>query len=185
MTLMQPVLVDKDGNVAAARQVQSPNQDGRPPGTRITLLVIHGISLPPGEYGGSEIEALFCNTLDCSRHSYFGQLVGLRVSAHFLIRRDGELIQFVSCERRAWHAGHSEWKGRERCNDYSVGIELEGMDNQPYQSTQYQCLAALALGLKARYPIADIKGHADIAPGRKSDPGPAFDWTGFFSLLNS
>ena len=178
-------LVDEAGYIVAARQVSSPNQDARPLGTKITLLVIHGISLPPGTFGGREVEALFCNTLDHSRHPYFGQLVGLQVSAHFLIRRNGELVQFVSCEQRAWHAGESIWKGRERCNDYSIGIELEGVDDRHYEPAQYRCLARLTLGLQARYPIGDIVAHADIAPGRKTDPGQSFDWAVFRSLLKS
>ncbi len=178
-----PIVVDGEGNVVTARQVSSPNQDDRPPGTKITLLVLHGISLPPGMFGGDEIEALFCNVLDPQKNPYFPQLLGSCVSAHFLIRRDGAPIQFVACGRRAWHAGESAWKGHDHCNDYSIGIELEGTDHVPYERAQYLTLAGLVCGLKKRYPIQDIVGHSDISPGRKTDPGPSFDWSAFRSLL--
>lgn len=177
--------VDGNGFVSAARQAVSPNHDDRPDGVRISLLVIHAISLPPGRFGGGEVEALFGNALDCSEHPYFEQLRGLRVSAHFFIRRDGELIQFVSCDRRAWHAGQSTWKGRDRCNDFSIGVELEGSDDQPFASVQYLVLASLVGALRTHYPIGDLVGHADIAPGRKTDPGPFFDWEYFLGLLEA
>ena len=164
------------GVLSAARQAPSPNCDDRPAGTGVSLLVIHGISLPPGRFGGDAIERLFANTLDCSAHPAFEPLRGLRVSAHFLIRRRGELVQFVPCDRRAWHAGVSSWRGRERCNDFSIGVELEGADEVPYTAAQYARLATLTRLLRVRYPIADVAGHSDIAPGRKTDPGPSFDW---------
>jgi N-acetyl-anhydromuramoyl-L-alanine amidase len=154
------------------RLVDSPNQDERPPGTEVTLAVIHSISLPPGEYGGDAIERLFTNRLDPDAHPYFREIHAMRVSAHFLIRRDGELVQFVPVERRAWHAGASCWRGRSRCNDFSVGIELEGTDDAPFAEAQYAALAPLLrrLGLRA------IAAHSEIAPGRKTDPGARFDW---------
>ena len=173
-----------DGGVLArARQSPSPNSDERPPGTAIELLVVHNISLPPGHFGGDAIERLFLNSLDFGAHEYYAQLRGLRVSAHFLIRRRGELVQFVPCDRRAWHAGASSWRGREKCNDFSVGIELEGTDDRPYTAAQYRRLARVTEALRARYPIADIVGHSDIAPGRKTDPGAAFDWLAYRALL--
>lgn len=168
--------VDAAGMVAAARQVASPNRDERPAHTAISLIVVHGISLPPGEYGGNGIEQLFTNQLDPAVHPHYATIADLRVSAHFLIRRDGALVQFVPCAQRAWHAGVSCWNGRERCNDFSLGIELEGTGDEPYEDAQYTTLAALSDALRARYPIADIVGHSDIAPGRKTDPGPHFDW---------
>ncbi|RRQ21401.1 1,6-anhydro-N-acetylmuramyl-L-alanine amidase AmpD [Thiohalobacter thiocyanaticus] len=169
----------------AARRVESPNQDARPDPEDISLLVIHSISLPPGEFGGPWIERLFCNRLEADAHPYFREIVHLRVSAHLLIRRDGELIQFVPFTRRAWHAGASCFGGREACNDYSIGIELEGADEQPYTGAQYQRLAALIPVLQAAWPgitPARIVGHCDVAPGRKTDPGPAFDWPHLASL---
>ena len=168
--------VDARGTVRAARQVPSPNFDARPAGVAVTLVVVHGISLPPGEFGGNGIVELFTNTLDIGAHSAYASLSGLRVSAHFLIRRDGELVQFVSCSDRAWHAGASSWQGRERCNDFSIGIELEGTDGLSYEARQYEVLAALLRALKRRYPLTAAVGHSDVAPGRKTDPGPAFDW---------
>jgi len=168
--------LDTAGVLASARQVPSPNCDARPDPADVCLLVVHSISLPPGEYGGPEIEALFTNQLDWSAHPYFEALRGLKVSAHFLIRRDGQLIQFVPCSQRAWHAGVSMWRSRERCNDFSVGVELEGMDDQPFAAPQYTTLIDLGRTLLARYPIADVVGHSDIAPGRKTDPGAHFDW---------
>lgn len=158
------------------RKVISPNADERPPATEISLLVLHNISLPPNEYGGPHIEALFSNTLDCNAHPWFERLRDLKVSAHFLIRRDGHVVQFVSTDRRAWHAGASLFEGRERCNDFSIGIELEGCDTQPFTPEQYQGLAWLTPALRARYPLQAVRGHEHIAPGRKSDPGPCFDW---------
>ncbi len=177
--------IDPAGFILGSRRVLSPNFDQRPVGEQITLLVIHSISLPPGEFGGSFVEALFTNSLDCSKHIYFEALRGLRVSAHFFIRRDGSLVQFVSCHDRAWHAGQSEWKGRVGCNDFSIGIELEGADTSQFTVPQYAGLVELSALLRSRFPISDIVGHADISPGRKSDPGPFFDWSFFRSELNS
>jgi AmpD protein len=174
-----PVLAEgwHEGWYAAARRVDSPNQDARPEADAPSLLVIHAISLPPGQFGGPEVEALFTNQLDPTRHPYFAQIADLRVSAHFFIRRTGELVQFVPCSRRAWHAGASHWQGRERCNDFSVGIEMEGADDQPFTEPQYRALNTLIAALKTVYPsLLDIAGHSDIAPGRKTDPGPCFDW---------
>jgi AmpD protein len=165
------------------RIVDSPNQDERPAGTEITLLVVHSISLPPGEYAGDAIERLFTNRLDPAAHPYFREIAGLRVSSHFLIRRDGELVQFVPVERRAWHAGVSSWRGRERCNDFSIGVELEGSDDVPFSEPQYETLTQLAKDLFAQYGELDIAGHSDIAPGRKTDPGPWFDWGRFRASL--
>lgn len=173
---MQRLVIDHSGRMPAARQVPSPNCDARPEGTAITLAVIHGISLPPGEYGGPHIEALFTNSLDASHHPYFNEITNLRVSAHFLIRRDGELVQFVACDARAWHAGVSCWQGRERCNDYSIGVELEGSDDARYTDAQYAMLAQLLRALRERYSISHVVGHSDIAPDRKTDPGSGFDW---------
>jgi N-acetyl-anhydromuramoyl-L-alanine amidase len=167
----------KTGCLGGVRFVPSPNCDARPSEEKISLLVIHAISLPPGEFGGNGIEALFTNTLDPEAHPYYGEIDGLEVSAHFLIRRDGELIQFVSCEQRAWHAGFSSWRGRERCNDFSIGVELEGCDEQGFETRQYDVLNQLVVALKQRYPIASIIGHSEISPGRKTDPGPCFDWS--------
>ena len=169
------LVVDEHGYATIALRVRSPNCDARPAGTEITLLVLHGISLPPGEFGGDGIVRLFTNHLDAAWHPYYAKIAKLRVSAHFLIRRDGALVQFVSCNERAWHAGASAWQGRERCNDFSIGIELEGTDDIPYVAAQYTMLARLVRALVRRYPIAGIAGHSDIAPGRKTDPGPAFD----------
>jgi AmpD protein len=175
--------VGADGWVSGARHAPSPNHEARPAhGVPPTLLVVHNISLPPGQFGGDAIEALFQNRLDCDAHPWFdANLRGLHVSAHFLIRRDGELVQFVSCDARAWHAGPSNFLGRERCNDFSIGVELEGTDERPFEATQYATLATLTRALAARYPIEAIAGHADIAPGRKTDPGPCFDWQRYAS----
>src|SRR5665213_974073 len=175
--------LDAKGFVSHARQIASPNCDARPQGEAITLIVVHNISLPPGVFGGDAVERLFTNTLDPAADPSFAAVAGLRVSAHFLIRRDGALIQFVPCEARAWHAGVSQWQGRERCNDYSIGIELEGTDSQPFEPAQYTMLAKLVRLLRRRYPITGIAGHSDIAPGRKTDPGPAFDWARLERLL--
>lgn len=142
----------------------------------IDLVVIHNISLPPGQFGGDAVIDLFLNRLDCDAHPYYDGLRGLRVSAHFFIRRDGTLIQFVPCDLRAWHAGKSAWRGRERCNDFSIGIELEGADHEPFQDIQYRSLDALLADLRTRYTIGGLAGHSEIAPGRKTDPGPLFDW---------
>lgn len=168
--------LDVGGWVVGARHIPSPNFDERPAGEAISLVVIHNISLPPGEFGGPGVIELFTNRLDPAAHPYYAAIKGLRVSAHFFIRRDGELIQFVPCGKRAWHAGVSSWRGRERCNDYSIGIELEGTDDQPYTDAQYAVLNRLLATLRAAYPIVDVAGHVDIAPGRKTDPGPCFDW---------
>ena len=173
------MIVDADGRVDTARYIASPNCDERPPGEAITLLVIHSISLPPGEFGGDAILRLFTNDLDCTAHPYYRSLAGIKVSAHFLIRRTGELLQFVPCTRRAWHAGVSAWRGRGGCNDYSIGIELEGSDDMPFAEPQYRALAELARALRASHPIADVVGHCDIAPLRKTDPGLSFDWARF------
>ena len=175
--------INADGLLSGARQVPSPNRDERPAGSAIELLVIHGISLPPGEFVGPGIVDFFTNHLDPALHPYYREIAGLRVSAHFLIRRDGELIQFVPCGERAWHAGASTWRGCGRCNDFSLGIELEGCDDQPFEDAQYKRLAELTRALQAKYPIADIVGHSDIAPGRKTDPGPCFDWARYRELL--
>jgi len=176
--------VDAEGRIDAARFVASPNCDERPAGEVITLIVIHNISLPPGEFGGDGIERLFTNELDSSADPYYQTLAGLRVSSHFLIRRTGELLQFVLCSKRAWHAGESEWRGRCRCNDFSIGIELEGADDVPYTEAQYRLLAQIVRALRSAYPVADIAGHSDIAPSRKTDPGPSFDWTRFYGLVS-
>lgn len=168
--------LDAAGWLAAARRIESPNQDARPEGMAVELVVVHNISLPPGQFGGDGIIELFENRLDPAAHPFYATIQGLRVSAHFLIRRDGELIQFVPCGRRAWHAGLSSWQGRERCNDFSVGIELEGTDELPFTDAQYDRLDGLLSGLYQHYPIANVTGHANIAPGRKTDPGPCFDW---------
>ena len=169
--------VGADGFANIARHIPSPNQDARPAGAEIALIVVHGISLPPGNFTGDHVERLFTNRLDPNAHPYFATIAALRVSAHFLIRRDGELLQFVSCAARAWHAGASSWRERSGCNDFSIGIELEGADDVPYASAQYAVLGRLIRALRARYAIEDIVGHSDIAPGRKTDPGPAFDWS--------
>jgi AmpD protein len=177
------LVIDERGYANLARQVRSPNRDARPAGTPVDLVVVHGISLPPGEFGGDGIARLFTNRLDARTHPSYAGIATLKVSAHFLIRRDGALVQFVGCLDRAWHAGVSTWKGRERCNDFSVGIELEGTDAILYAPAQYTMLARLIRTLRRRYPIADIVGHSDVAPGRKSDPGPAFDWARLHRLL--
>jgi AmpD protein len=175
--------VDDHGYVNEARFVESPNYDERPAGCAISLLVIHHISLPPGEFGGPGIVELFTNRLDSAAHSFYATVAGTKVSAHFLIRRDGELCQFVPCGGRAWHAGESSWKGRAQCNDFSIGVELEGTGEAPFTDAQYKRLAFLTRTLKAHYPIRDIVGHSDVAPGRKSDPGPQFDWARYRALL--
>ena len=175
--------VTDEGLVEGAEFIASPNCDERPGGSALELLVIHSISLPPGEYGGPGIVELFTNRLDPAAHPYYAGIAGLRVSAHFVIRRDGALIQFVPCRLRAWHAGPSCWKGRERCNDFSVGVELEGSDDMPFEDVQYARLATLTRALRAAYPLPEIAGHSDIAPGRKTDPGPHFDWQRYRSLI--
>jgi len=173
---------ESDEWLTGARRAPSPNQDARPPNVPVDLLVIHNISLPPGEFGGDWVEDLFLNRLDPEAHPYFAGIAGLRVSAHLLIRRDGTLVQFVPLARRAWHAGASCFAGREACNDFSIGIELEGSDETPFTDAQYARLAAVAREIARRYPAIDaerIVGHSDIAPGRKTDPGPHFDWQRF------
>ena len=167
---------DAHGWLPVAKREPSPNFDARPQGVAIELIVIHAISLPPDEFDGPGIIELFTNRLDPAAHPYYASICSLRVSAHFLIRRDGELIQFVGCEQRAWHAGASVWRGRSACNDFSLGIELEGCDSVAFTDAQYWALTLLLDQLRARYPIVDIVGHSDIAPGRKTDPGPCFDW---------
>lgn len=169
-----------------ARHVPSPNHDERPDGVVPSLFIVHGISLPPGEFGGPYIEQLFSNTLDCDAHPYFDGLRELRVSAHALVRRDGEVLQFVPFTKRAWHAGQSVFAGREACNDFSIGVELEGTDDTPYTDAQYRVLAEIVSTLRAVWPAIDasrVVGHCDVAPGRKSDPGEAFDWERFRALL--
>jgi AmpD protein len=173
-----------DGWYPSARAIVSPNQGPRPAGAQVTLLVLHSISLPPGHYGGDAIERLFTNRLDDDGDPRFADLRGLRVSSHFVIRRDGELQQFVSCDARAWHAGRSSWRGREGCNDYSIGIELEGLEGELFEPGQYQVLAGLMRELARRYPVESVAGHQHIAPGRKGDPGAGFDWAGLRGRLN-
>lgn len=171
-----PDVFDASGRLSFARQMPSPNCDTRPDGMPIELIVIHNISLPPGVFEGDAVIDLFTNQLDWDAHPYYQGLRGLKVSAHFFIRRDGTLIQFVPCSLRAWHAGLSNWQGRECCNDFSVGIELEGTDNLPFSDAQYATLVPLVNALKQVYPIRAVVGHSDIAPGRKTDPGPHFAW---------
>lgn len=176
------------GWMTGARWVPSPNCGPRPPGCEPELLVIHNISLPPGEFGNDCIEQLFTNCLDWSAHPYFEGIRGMEVSAHLLIRRDGELVQFVSCDERAWHAGQSCYEGRDNCNDFSIGIELEGTDELPYTDSQYATLAVVTAALIRSYPGLDperIAGHSDIAPGRKTDPGQAFDWRRYHAVLGT
>jgi AmpD protein len=161
--------------------VPSPNCDDRPAGVAVTLLIVHSISLPPGKYGGDAIERLFTNRLDPRAHPYFEEIAALKVSSHYLVRRDGELVQFVPLERRAWHAGASSWRGRPNCNDYSVGVELEGSEDAPFEKPQYEKLGLLITSLRASLPLRDVAAHSDVAPGRKTDPGAHFDWLRFFS----
>ncbi len=174
--------IDAQGLLASATFIASPNFDARPEG-EASLVVVHAISLPPEQFGGAGVAQLFTNRLDPAAHPYYTDIRDLRVSAHFFIRRDGSLIQFVPTIARAWHAGLSNWRGRERCNDFSLGIELEGSDNQAFEPAQYPVLAALIRALAQRHPVADVVGHCDIAPGRKTDPGPFFDWPLLGSLL--
>ena len=174
------------GRFAGARWCPSPNFGQRPEGATISLLVVHNISLPPGQFGGSHIEDFFCNRLQADQHPYFSTIASLQVSAHALIRRDGSVVQFVSCLDRAWHAGRSSFLGEEECNDFSIGIELEGADDVPYTPEQYAVLARLARQVMAAWPAVTperITGHCDIAPGRKTDPGPAFSWSRFHDVL--
>jgi len=178
----------KSGLLENATQVPSSNFDARPDGRAISLIVVHNISLPPGEFGGPYISQLFTNQLDSEAHPYFAEIHQLNVSSHLLIRRDGEIVQYVPFHCRAWHAGASEYCGEECCNDFSIGIELEGTDELPYEPVQYSTLAELIIQLRQCYPdIAKdaITGHCDIAPGRKTDPGPAFDWNKLYQLINN
>ena len=175
MTLAGPRL-GADGWMQGARRVPSPNRDERPAGAGISLLLVHAISLPPGEYGGDAIERLFTNRLEPGAHPYFQEVFSLKVSSHFLVRRDGEAVQFVPVHERAWHAGASSWRGRARCNDFSVGVELEGSEEEAFAPVQYSTLVALARGLMGALPLRDIAAHSEVAPGRKTDPGAHFDW---------
>lgn len=175
--------IGNDGLLNEAVWHESPNQDERPCGIPVILTVIHNISLPPGDFGGDDVIRLFTNRLDYTAHPFYETVRGMRVSSHFLVRRDGQLLQFVSCNRRAWHAGKSSWRGRARCNDFSVGVELEGADEVLYTDKQYASLARLLSALAARYPIEDIVGHSEIAPQRKTDPGAAFDWLRLLAII--
>ncbi len=168
--------IDADGLLDTAQFIASPNCDERPAGTSINLLVIHNISLPPNEFGGNGVIELFTNQIDSQAHPYYQTVQGLKVSSHFFIRRDGSVMQFVPCTLRAWHAGVSCWQSNEKCNDFSIGIELEGSDTTPFTDQQYAALITLTKCLHDHFPIKDIVGHSDIAPGRKTDPGPHFDW---------
>ena len=184
LSLMQ--LHADSGYLRGARRVDSPNRDARPEGCAVDLVVVHGISLPPGEFGSGDIERLFTNALNPQAHPYFQEISDLRVSAHLLICRDGELVQFVPLHERAWHAGASCFEGRERCNDYSIGIELEGTDDLPYEAIQIERLVEVVRTLMAAFPGLTperVVGHSDIAPGRKTDPGPHFDWVDFRARL--
>lgn len=166
-----------DGWYQFAGQVHSPNFGPRPADAQIDLIVLHSISLPPGQYGGDEVQQLFTNQLDWDAHPYFKSIQGMRVSSHFYIRRNGDLLQFVSCSDRAWHAGASCYRGRSNCNDDSIGIELEGVEGSIFEDRQYETLAALCAAIQQRYPVAHIAGHEHVAPGRKNDPGTGFDWS--------
>lgn len=161
-----------------ARRLASPNFGPRPAGACVDLVVVHSISLPPGEYGGDEVQRLFTNTLDWQAHPYFRQIEGMQVSSHFYVRRSGELWQFVSCDARAWHAGASRYRGRDQCNDDSIGIELEGLEGGMFEAAQYETLTGVCAAIAQRYPVEHIAGHEHIAPGRKGDPGAGFDWAG-------
>ena len=174
--------VDAQGLVPGCEYLPSPNCDDRPPGP-IELLVIHNISLPPDQFGGDGVQRLFTNTLDAAAHPYYATIAGLQVSAHFFVRRDGQIVQFVPCSKRAWHAGASCWQGASRCKGFSIGIGLEGSDTVPFTPAQYGALHRLTLALRAAYPIRGIAGHSDISPQRKTDPGPCFDWVGYLAGL--
>ncbi|QJW83542.1 1,6-anhydro-N-acetylmuramyl-L-alanine amidase AmpD [Ramlibacter terrae] len=171
-----PGVLWRDGWYRFAHRCDSPNFGPRPAGARVDLVVVHSISLPPGVYGGDEVRRLFTNTLDWDAHPYFKSIEGMQVSAHFFIRRDGALWQFVSCDDRAWHAGASSYRGRPNCNDDSVGIELEGLEGETFEAAQYEALASVCASLAQHYPVRHIAGHEHIAPGRKNDPGAGFDW---------
>jgi len=177
------LILDADGWCRGAVCQPSPNFDLRPQDAIISLLVIHNISLPSGKYGSTYISDLFCNRLDYNADPSFSELRDLRVSAHFLIRRDGELLQFVATDARAWHAGVSSFDGRQRCNDFSIGVELEGCDGEAFTDAQYQTLVRLTVALQQRHPLTDVAGHQHIAPGRKTDPGPCFDWQHYHTLF--
>jgi AmpD protein len=183
-----PLHIDRaTGLLAGASQVLSPHFDARPAGVLPELLVVHGISLPPGEFGGAWIDRLFTGTLPADAHPYFREIAGQRVSAHALIRRDGQIVQYVPFGERAWHAGQSAYRGRSACNDFSIGVELEGTDDTPYTDAQYRALAALSAALLAAYPSLikqAIAGHSEVSPGRKTDPGPSFEWARFWQLLD-
>lgn len=168
--------LDELGWMEGVLQIPSPNSDPRPVGVKVDLVVVHSISLPPGRFSGPGVTSLFSNAIDPDLHPYYREISGLRVSAHVLVRRDGRLVQFVPFSRRAWHAGVSAWCGRERCNDYSVGIELEGADDRSFDPAQYEALNRLIDTLRLAYAVSGIAGHSEIAPGRKTDPGPCFDW---------
>ena len=168
--------IGPDGLLPQARYIASPNCDERSPGAAITLLVVHSISLPPGQYGGDAIERLFTNRLDPAAHPYFRDIATLKLSSHFLVRRDGELLQFVPVQQRAWHAGASCWRGRSRCNDFSVGVELEGVEESAFEDIQYARLNELLRALRGSLPLSDVAAHSDVAPDRKTDPGAHFDW---------
>ena len=172
------------GWLQGAIRLPSPNFGPRPAQACIDLIVVHSISLPPGQYGGNAVQELFTNRLDWDAHPYYQQIRGLEVSSHFYIRRDGELWQFVSCDDRAWHAGRSHYRGRDNCNDDSIGVELEGLEGETFEPAQYATLATLCAALGRRYPIAHIAGHEHVAPGRKQDPGPGFDWPRLQNLLD-
>lgn len=165
-----------DGWYQFSGHLASPNFGPRPPQAKVDLIVLHSISLPPGQYGGDEVQRLFTNQLDWDAHPYFQSIRGMEVSAHFYIRRNGDLLQFVSCHERAWHAGPSSYRGRSNCNDHSIGIELEGLEGDRFEADQYETLASLCAAIVAQYPIAHIAGHEHVAPGRKADPGVGFDW---------
>lgn len=180
--------MDPQHRLAGARWLPSPNHDERPAGSAIELLVIHAISLPPDEFGGPWIDRLFTNALDPLAHPYFASIAALRVSAHCCIFRDGSITQYVSFDRRAWHAGVSQWRGRARANDFSIGIELEGCDTRHFEPAQYETLAGVTAALFAAYPALRpdaLAGHSDIAPGRRTDPGPCFDWARYRALLGA
>jgi len=169
---------------SGASRRESPNFNQRPEGVEVSLALIHSISLPPGEYGGDAVERLFTNRLDWDAHPYYRRIRGIQVSSHFFVRRDGELIQFVSCEERAWHAGVSSWQGRDNCNDYSIGIELEGLEGEHFEAPQYAVLATLLGAIATQFPIRQVVGHQHVAPGRKEDPGAGFDWAVLRLALN-
>ncbi|MEO8718583.1 MAG: 1,6-anhydro-N-acetylmuramyl-L-alanine amidase AmpD [Burkholderiales bacterium] len=175
--------IGSDGRLRGARYIGSPNCDARPRHAAVSMLVLHSISLPPGQYGGDAVQRLFTNRLDARAHPYFRDLVQMRVSAHFFVRRDGALQQFVPVHRRAWHAGASRWRGLSRCNDYSIGVELEGGEDRAFADAQYRCLARLARALAAQLPLRACAAHSDVAPGRKRDPGVRFDWRRFHAGL--